>query len=215
MVFDTLEDYDKELKEMEADLSEMEEYLKKHPDKFGTQGNYETYKYVYDIYKNDKIRFIEEINHIHLRLNNEQNNILNVTELNKVSNNFNQTEFLTTNLLSETTPNNEDLIVKEISQGSYKITFAFPNPTEEDVKRTSPRKKGLLKIFDFIKCGDDIEKLKKEAGPDGKEALKAYRDFLKEIVNVNSDFTLDTEKGTLKAGLTLQQCKNICKNLKI
>jgi len=72
-----------------------------------------------------------------------------------------------------------------------------------------------LKIFDFIKCGDDIEKLKKEAGPDGKEAIKAYRDFLKEIVNVNSDFTLDTEKGTLKAGLTLQQCKNICKNLKI
>ena len=215
MVFDTLEDYDKELKEMEADLSEMEEYLKKHPDKFGTQGNYETYKYVYDIYKNDKIRFIEEINHIHLRLNNEQNNILNVPELNKVSNNFNQTEFLTTNQLSETTPNNEDLIVKEISQGSYKITFAFPNPTEEDVKRTSPRKKGLLKIFDFIKCGDDIEKLKKEAGPDGKEALKAYRDFLKEIVNVNADLTLDNEKGTLKAGLTLQQCKNICKNLKI
>lgn len=72
-----------------------------------------------------------------------------------------------------------------------------------------------MKIFDFIKCGDDIEKLKKEAGPDGKEALKVYRDFLKEIVNVNSDFTLDTEKGTLKAGLTLQQCKNICKNLKI
>lgn len=99
---------------METDLSEMEAYLQKHPDKFGTQGNYETYKYVYDIYKNDKIRFIEEINHIHLRLNNEQNNILNVTELNKVSNNFNQTEFLTTNLLSETTPNNEDLIVKEI-----------------------------------------------------------------------------------------------------
>lgn len=114
MVFDTLEDYDKELNEMETDLSEMEAYLQKHPDKFGTQGNYETYKYVYDIYKNDKIRFIEEINHIHLRLNNEQNNILNVTELNKVSNNFNQIEFLTTNLLSETTPNNEDLIVKEI-----------------------------------------------------------------------------------------------------
>ena len=29
MVFDTLEDYDKELNEMEADLSEMEAYLQK------------------------------------------------------------------------------------------------------------------------------------------------------------------------------------------
>jgi len=47
MVFDTLEDYDKELNEMETDLSEMEAYLQKHPESFGTQGNYETYKYVY------------------------------------------------------------------------------------------------------------------------------------------------------------------------
>jgi hypothetical protein len=72
-----------------------------------------------------------------------------------------------------------------------------------------------MKIFDFINCGDDIEKLKKEAGHNGCEALKNYKSFLLEIVNLNADFTLDTEMGTVKAGLTLQQCKNICENLNI
>ncbi len=139
---------------------------------------------------------------------------LNVEELFNLSNHFNETKNITTNLL-ENNLNNENLLVKEISQGSYKITFAFPNPTEEDVKRTSPRKKGLMKIFDFINCGDDIEKLKKEAGPNGREALLSYKEFLGEIVKHNADFTLDTEMGTVKAGLTLQQCKNICENLNI
>lgn len=72
-----------------------------------------------------------------------------------------------------------------------------------------------MKLFDFINCGDDIEKLKKEAGPNGSEALRAYKSFLAEIVKNDADFTLDTEMGTVKAGLTLQQCKNICENLNI
>ena len=73
----------------------------------------------------------------------------------------------------------------------------------------------MLKIFDFINCGDDIEKLKKEAGRDGHGALLSYKEFLAEIVKHNADFTLDTEMGTVKAGLTLEQCKNICENLNV
>lgn len=57
--------------------------------------------------------------------------------------------------------------------------------------------------------------MKKEAGSEGIEALKRYKKFLNEIVKNEADFTLDTEKGNLKAGLTLQQCKNICENLNI
>ena len=127
---------------------------------------------------------------------------------------FKETTNSTTNLLKADYGRNEELFIEEISKGSYNIKFSFQNPTEEDVKRTSPRKKGLVKLFDFIKCGDDIEKLKNEAGPDGKEALLSYKKFLKEIVKHDADFTLDTEKGTLKAELSLQQCKNICENLR-
>ena len=72
-----------------------------------------------------------------------------------------------------------------------------------------------MNIFDFINCKDNIDKLKKEAGPNGCEALKSYKEFLEEIVKNNADFTRDTERGTVKAGLTLQQCKNICENLNI
>lgn len=215
MRFKTIEEYDKELSEMEEDLVEMEAYIEKHPEKFGVKGNYETYKYVYKIVKNDKKRFLDELNTICLLLNgNLINKGLNVEELFNLSKHFNETKNIATNLLGNNS-NNEDLLVKEISQGSYKITFSFPNPTEDDVKRTSPRKKGLMKIFDFIHCGDDIEKLKNEAGPNGREALTSYKEFLAEIVKHNADFTLDTEMGTVKAGLTLEQCKNICENLNV
>ncbi len=109
----------------------------------------------------------------------------------------------------------ENLLVKEISEGSYKITYSFQNPTEEDVKRTTARKKGLIKLFDFIDCGDDIEQLIKEADPNGQEALQSYKAFISEIVKINSDFTLDTEMGTVKASLTLEEGKNILKKLNI
>lgn len=215
MKLETLEDFDRELEDMEKSLAEMEEYIEKHPERLGTQGNYETYKYVYNVFKNDKQDFIKDLNMINLNLKNKSvHKGIEITNFNTLTNNFYKTEKSTTTLLNSSF-NSEELLVKGISEGSYNITFAFANPTEDDVKRLSARKKGLLKIFDFINCGDDIEKLKKEAGPNGQEALSAYKEFLAEIVKNDADFTLDTEKGSLKAGLTLDECKNICENLNI
>lgn len=215
MKLETLEDFDRELEDMEKSLAEMEEYIEKHPERLGTQGNYETYKYVYNVFKNDKQDFIKDLNMINLNLKNKSvHKGIEITNFNSLTNNFYKTEKSTTTLLNSSF-NSEELLVKGISEESYNITFAFANPTEDDVKRLSARKKGLLKIFDFINCGDDIEKLKKEAGPNGQEALSTYKEFLAEIVKNDADFTLDTEKGSLKAGLTLDECKNICENLNI
>lgn len=216
MRFKTIEDYNDYLNEMKEELKEIKEYLKEHPEKSGTQGNYETILYVYDIYKNNRLEFIQKINEINLKLEgNYLKTPLSIDNMYSLGNMFNETTNSTTSLLKVDHARNEELLIEEISKGSYNIKFSFQNPTEEDVKRTSPRKKGLVKLFDFIKCGDDIEKLKNEAGLDGEEALLSYKKFLKEIVKHDADFTLDTEKGTLKAGLTLQQCKNICENLKM
>lgn len=215
MRFKTLEEFDKELDEMEKDLHDMESYLKNHPEKFGTKGNYETYRYAYNILKEDRIIFIEKVNTLNLKLTGKLiNGSLNVNDFTQITNKINEIQNLTTNLLFENNIN-EDLLVKELSEWSYKITFAFPNPTEEDVKRKTPRKKGLLKIFDFIRCGEDIEKLKKEAGPKGNRALIKYKEFLQEIIKLDADFTLDTECGNLNAGLSVEQCIKICENLNV
>lgn len=214
MLFSTLEEYNKELNDMENEIEETENYLKKHPEKHGTRGNFETMKYLYDLFSKDKIDFIVNVNNFNLKLSKETKAIP-LNSLNNLNSKLNETTIFSTNLLENKINYQEKLLVKEISQGSYKITYAFPNPTEDDVKRISPRKKGLLKIFDFINCKDDIEKLKKEAGPNGREALLSYKEFLAEIVKLETGFTLDTEMGTVEAGLTLQQCKNICQNLNI
>lgn len=211
----TLEDYNNELNDMKKTLNEMEEYIKKHPEKLGYAGNYETLKYIYGIYLKNKISFINDLNDMDLRLSgNELNNPLSLTNMYALGNALTKANNSVTHILTKLR-SNEELTVKNVSLGSYNIRFAFQNPTEDDVTRKSPRKQGLVKLFDYIKCGDDIEKLKKEAGPDGKESLIAYRNFLKEIIKNNADFTLDTEKGTLKAGLTLEQSKYICKNLNL
>jgi hypothetical protein len=139
---------------------------------------------------------------------------LSTTDLKELTTNFNEAENLTTILLYDDF-DHEDLMMKSIGEGSYKITFTFQNPTEDDVLRKSPRKKGLMKIFDFINCGDDTEKLIKEAGPNGHDALISYKEFLAEIIKHDADFTLDTEMGAVKACLTLEQSKNICEKLNI
>lgn len=205
----TLEDYDKELTSMKQTLTEMDAFIKEHPERLGYAGNRKTLKIVHDIIANEREEYVRELSDIYLHLNGKsiENGVI-ISNLNNLSLKFNETE----NLLSK---NYNDLTVKSITEGSYKIQFAFQNPNDDDVKRISPRKKGLLKLFRFIECGDDVEKLKKEAGSEDIEALRKYKEFINEIVKNEVDFTLDTEKGTLKAGLTLEQCKNICKNLNI
>lgn len=205
----TLEDYDRELTSMKQTLTEMDAFIKEHPERLGYAGNRKTLKIVHDIIANEREEYVRELSDIYLHLNGKsiENGVI-ISNLNNLSLKFNETE----NLLSK---NYNDLTVKSITEGSYKIQFAFQNPNDDDVKRISPRKKGLLKLFRFIECGDDVEKLKKEAGSEDIEALRKYKEFINEIVKNEVDFTLDTEKGTLKAGLTLEQCKNICKNLNI
>ncbi len=207
---ETLEDYDRELTKMENLLTKMESYIEEHPERLGYAGNYETLKYVYGIIVQERAEYVQELSDIYLHLNGKSiENGVPISNLNHLNNRLNETE----NLLTKNKSDN--LMVKSISEGSYKIQFAFKDPNDDDVKRISPRKKGLLKLFRFIECGDDVEKLKKEAEPENIEALKKYKEFIGEIVKNEVDFTLDTEKGNLKAGLTLQQCKNICKNLNI
>ncbi len=107
------------------------------------------------------------------------------------------------------------MFINEIKNHHYKITLSFLNPTEDDVKRTTPRKKGLLKIFDLVECKDDIENLKKEDEINEYKILVTYKEFLKEIVKQDRGFILDTEMKTVKAELTLNQCQNICENLNV
>lgn len=204
----TLEDYNREITKMENLLVKMDAFIKEHPERLGYAGNRKTLKIVHDIIVQEREEYVRELSDIYLHLNGKsiENGVI-ISKLNNLSRKFNETE----NLLSK---NYNDLTVKSITEGSYKIQFAFQNPND-DVKRISPRKKGLLKLFRFIECGDDVEKLKKEAGSEDIEALCKYKEFINEIVENEVDFTLDTEKGTLKAGLTLEQCKNICKNLNI
>lgn len=204
-----LEDYDRELNSMKNTLRKMEAYIEEHPERLGYAGNYKTLKIVHDIISQEREEYVQELTDFYLDLEGKSiENGMAISNLNNLNTSFNETE----NLLAG---DFDDLMVKSISKESFKIRFGFKNPTDDDVKRLSPRKKGLLKLFKFIECGDDVEKLRKEAGSEDIEGLRKYKEFIGEIVKNEVDFTLDTEKGTLKADLTLEQCRNIYQNLNI
>lgn len=60
MKLKTLEDYNNELNDMQKTLAEMEEYIRKHPERLGYAGNYETLNHIYKIYL--KIRSLSSMN---------------------------------------------------------------------------------------------------------------------------------------------------------
>ena len=117
-MFKTLEAYDNELSKMKTELNETKEYIEKHPEKLGTKGNYETLKFLYDLFNKDKLEFIKEVNNLNLKLNgNLPNNSLSIKEFNKLSNNFNDTTNSGISLLEDNFNSNEEYLVKNISEG--------------------------------------------------------------------------------------------------
>lgn len=213
LIFNTLEEYDSELNKMNKLLNRMENRIQNHPENIGTLGNYHSMNHLYNIYLEDKQKFIKEMNKIKLNINgNINHNSLPEEIAISINAKFNS---LTNNSLNPHFEIHENLHVTSITEGSYNITLEFENPNEDDVKRLSLRKKSLLKIFDLMDCGEDIEKLKKVAGPYGQMTLKYYKEFLYEIIKNNADLTINTEKGHVHSRLTLKQCENIHENLNI
>lgn len=148
MLFGTLEEYNKELAYMEKMLSRMEKRIQENSNEIGTQGNYNSMKYLYNHFSEDKQDFISMMNEINLKLKgNLVDNSLLVNNVSALNNKFNDINFVSTNILDSDFNSNQVLLVKEISEGSYNIKYAFPNPTEEDVMRESSRKKRIDENF--------------------------------------------------------------------
>ncbi len=91
MGFKTIEEYNEDVKDMEENLKKMEELIEKHSDKKCLQGNYETYKYAYDILKKDRMRFIDTVNLINLQFDDDlEKGGLTITEFYNLTTNFNK-----------------------------------------------------------------------------------------------------------------------------
>lgn len=211
-MFKRIEEFDEEIEALKSDILETEEYLKNHPEKLGTLGNYNTMKEIYEIYLKNRKKFIDTHCDLNLKLSGKQ---LNAPLSNSSLYSLLNTLYETNNSIIPNINENEEFLIKNVSEGSYTITFGFENPTEDDFTRKSSRRKALIKLFRYIDCKNDLVKLKNESGANGHESLLKYKLFLSEIIKNNADFILETENGNLKAGLTLEESENICRSLNI
>jgi len=60
MKLETLKDFDKEIGELEEEISDIEKYIEKYPEKQGVKGNLETLYYVYNELVERKKLFLEK-----------------------------------------------------------------------------------------------------------------------------------------------------------
>jgi hypothetical protein len=59
MIFNTIEEYDDELKDIESRLEAMEVRMKKYPERTGIKLNYKSFKQLHDIISKDREDFLK------------------------------------------------------------------------------------------------------------------------------------------------------------
>ena len=59
MIYNTIEEYDKELDEMRSRLEDMKKRMKQYPERTGIGLNYKSFKQAYDIISKDREDFLK------------------------------------------------------------------------------------------------------------------------------------------------------------
>ena len=70
MIFNTIEEYDRELNEMRSRMEGMKKRMKQYPKRTGIQLNYRSFEQLYDIFSKDREDFLKM---------NDENEDVNVT----------------------------------------------------------------------------------------------------------------------------------------
>lgn len=210
MLFNTIEEYDKELDDIKSTLDSMEKRLDDEPYSSIRKGNYKGLKDVYEIIRKDRDEFLEmrdENINLHICGDNVKNHKISLSVITGLFDNFHS---LTT-FLSDFVKNDlryafesHDLKLEQVSKGSIQILFSM-DENITDLNEVYLNHLVFNKLLDLIEC--DVEDLEKQKEIIGVDSIMAYKKFLKIIIENELDFTL--ENNSRKVGLTHTEAKKV------
>lgn len=214
MFFNTIKEYDEELKDIEDMLNDMEKRIELYPDRVLTKGNYRTLKEIYNIILNDKNDFLammEESINLHISGDEVKNHNISLPIIMGLFGNFQDLTTLLSNFLKDSRNyafESHDLKLEEVSSGSIQILFSM-DENITSLEEVYLNHQVFEKLLDLVDC--NIDDLDKQIDVIGTDSLMAYKKFLKILIDNELDFTL--ENNSRKVGLTHEEALKVYKKI--
>jgi hypothetical protein len=210
MFFNTIKEYDEELKNMEDMLNDMEKRIELYPDRVLTKGNYRTLKEIYTIIFNDKndfLRMMDDSINLHISGEEVKNHKISLSIITGLFGNFQDLIAFLSNFLKDSknyTFESHDLKLEEVTSGSIQILFSMDDDIT-NLEEVYLNHQVFERLLDLVEC--NIDDLEKQIDVIGTQSMNAYKKFLKILIENELDFTL--ENNSRKAGLTHEESLKI------
>lgn len=191
MLFNTIEEYNNDLNDIESRLHSMEERMKQYPERKGIAINYNSFKQLHDIILKDRedyVKMLEENTKVHF--NNEAKHDFSLQSMSEIFGGVNDLTFSLADILKSAKDLKSDHIpsVRKVSSGSLHLTFSMGDE-KTDLREVQLNHDIFNTLFDVFECGeDDIPKLNDRLG--GK-FISSYQNFLNILIKHKLDITLE------------------------
>lgn len=191
MLFNTIEEYNNDLNDIESRLHSMEERMKQYPERKGIAINYNSFKQLHDIILKDRedyVKMLGENTKVHF--NNEAKHDFSLQSMSEIFGGVNDLTFSLADILKSAKDLKSDHIpsVRKVSSGSLHLTFSMGDE-KTDLREVQLNYDIFNTLFDVFECGeDDIPKLNDKLG--GK-FISSYQNFLNILIKHKLDITLE------------------------
>lgn len=191
MLFNTIEEYNNDLNDIESRLHSMEERMKQYPERKGIAINYNSFKQLHDIILKDRedyVKMLGENTKVHF--NNGAKHDFSLQSMSEIFGGVNDLTFSLADILKSAKNLKSDHIpsVRKVSSGSLHLTFSMGDE-KTDLREVQLNHDIFNTLFDVFECGEeDIPKLNDKLG--GK-FISSYQNFLNILIKHKLDITLE------------------------
>lgn len=191
MLFNTIEEYNNDLNDIESRLHSMEERMKQYPERKGIAINYNSFKQLHDIILKDRedyVKMLGENTKVHF--NNGAKHDFSLQSMSEIFGGVNDLTFSLADILKSAKGLKSDHIpsVRKVSSGSLHLTFSMGDE-KTDLREVQLNYDIFNTLFDVFECGEeDIPKLNDKLG--GK-FISSYQNFLNILIKHKLDITLE------------------------
>lgn len=191
MLFNTIEEYNNDLNDIESRLHSMEERMKQYPERKGIAINYNSFKQLHDIILKDRedyVKMLGENTKVHF--NNGVKHDFSLQSMSEIFGGVNDLTFSLADILKSAKDLKSDHIpsVRKVSSGSLHLTFSMGDE-KTDLREVQLNHDIFNTLFDVFECDEeDIPKLNDKLG--GK-FISSYQNFLNILIKHKLDITLE------------------------
>ena len=191
MLFNTIEEYNNDLNDIESRLHSMEERMKQYPERKGIAINYNSFKQLHDIILKDRedyVKMLGENTKVHF--NNGVKHDFSLQSMSEIFGGVNDLTFSLADILKSAKGLKSDHIpsVRKVSSGSLHLTFSMGDE-KTDLREVQLNHDIFNTLFDVFECDEeDIPKLNDKLG--GK-FISSYQNFLNILIKHKLDITLE------------------------